>query len=188
VYWASRNILDFKVVTDHYIPQGTAVVIDADWSVQPGAAVSDREEEDLSLALFGPEDAEITDRDRGLTVQTSRSNFTYAMKTANLMRSDIKIAPRTIVIDGWLDEGGVSVGLLDAERNEFVASGLLLRPGSFRYTLSLDYFPETYSIIFSNHQLNEPGVSRFTVRRVRFAAAERLVYSGPATVDGAALG
>ena len=33
VYWARRNIVDIKVVTDHPVSSGTAVVGEARWSV-----------------------------------------------------------------------------------------------------------------------------------------------------------
>lgn len=40
VYWAGRNILDFKVIHDHLIPQGTGTVIEAAWSVQRAADIA----------------------------------------------------------------------------------------------------------------------------------------------------
>ncbi|HWG03819.1 MAG TPA: hypothetical protein VG271_02280, partial [Beijerinckiaceae bacterium] len=176
VYWAARNIFDFSVITDHYIPQGTGVVIEADWSLEPGLELAEEPEaEELELSLFGPEDAEIVDRKDGLTVRTARSNFTYALRTPNLVRSDIKIEPSAVVVDGWLEEGGLSIGLLDAERNEFVASGSMQQPGAFRYALEIDHIPEFYSVVFSNFREDAPGVSRFTLRRVRFAATEEVV-------------
>jgi len=185
VYWAVRNILDFKVTTDHYIPQGTGVVIETSWSVRPTPTPhvsfdhadlpDDTISSDVALSLFSAKDAVILASNGGLTVQTRPSNFAYALSTPALAREDVAIEPNVIVIEGLLEEGAVSVGILDADRDEFVASGPQQQPGPFQYFLAIDSLPDRYSVILSNHQTAKPGVSRFTLHRVRLARREPLV-------------
>lgn len=129
---------------------------------------------DVDLQLLAPVDADVSHHQGELCIETRPGNFAYALASPPLARTEAAIDANAIVVEGALAEGGFSLGLLDDETNAFVASTPMEQSGPFQHLLAVEELPRRYRIILSNHRSREPGISRFTVRRLRLFHREPL--------------
>lgn len=79
-----------------------------------------------------------------------------------------------------LETGSISVGLLDARKQQFVSSAGVTRPGSSVVRLLVDRMPERVQVIVSNNHSIQPAISSFTVESAEFLSVDIATPPAPA--------
>jgi hypothetical protein len=72
-----------------------------------------------------------------------------------------------VVVDLALEEGAVSVGLLDVDAQRFTAAAVRSKPGRHTVLLLADPIPARFQVIISNHQLAAPAPGAFALHGAR---------------------
>jgi SAM-dependent methyltransferase len=117
----------------------------------------------VPLRGFTAGDAELKRSWRSLGVETNSGGFAYAASApaeAGAGRAN------AVAVSLELLEGGCSVGVLDDWRNAFIANATITTPGRHQSLLLAPDWPREGRIVFSNHQSDLEGRSRFAIQRV----------------------
>jgi SAM-dependent methyltransferase len=130
----------------------------------------------VSPGTFEAADAQVSREGDRVAVKTGVNHYSYAAMSATLAT-----APGANAISAEIDleRGGVSLGLLDLDRQQFVATTTLTAPGRRSVLLLVPSWPNRAKIVFSNHQRDSPQGSVFEIHRV--SVLKRPVAEPPPT-------
>jgi SAM-dependent methyltransferase len=115
----------------------------------------------VPLRRFAAGDATLSRSWRGLNVQTGANGSGYAAFAAIDDPADLGNA---LVASLDLKDGACAVGLLDDDREVFIASRVIASPGRKEVLLLVPRWPRRSRIVFSNHQPESQRPSRFVIR------------------------
>jgi len=123
---------------------------------------------DLPLEEFTAADATVVVTDDTVDVATTENQFHYALVSPSI-EIDAGRAENLnlLVVELFLMNGGLSVGLLDEVENRFIATALATTSGKHRLVLRFPGSLSSLRVVFSNHR-QLAGASTFHVHRVAF--------------------
>ncbi len=104
-------------------------------------------------------------RNSDVLVHTQKNTASYALGSATLSRDADAGGANCICMDVSVHEGALSIGILDADSQKFVASQIITQPGRQTALIASD-LPERYQIIISNFRPEAAAVSVFTIHKV----------------------
>ncbi|MGY4329391.1 SAM-dependent methyltransferase [Bradyrhizobium sp. LB7.2] len=128
---------------------------------------------EINPASLAADAATIIKRTSTVSIKTENNRFGYAASTASLEAADAE-QPNALLIEGWIEEGGFSVGVLDELANVFVATATFARKGEVRGICRFDRLPKRYRIIFSNHRADAPMSSTFDIAAIRLIVRPKI--------------
>lgn len=128
--------------------------------------------QDIDAGAFAPDDATLSVVSGRREFLTGEAPFAYAaVSTSHRALADPAV--NAVDVRLTLDEGSVSVGLLDCRRSTFAASAIVAAAGPVRVRLLPREFPAEYQIVISNHQATgRPGRSRFVLHSASSVVAD----------------
>jgi SAM-dependent methyltransferase len=126
-------------------------------------------------------DAATTARSGGLEVETHVSNFGYALMTQPFAVDETLGQANRVLVEAEVSAGGFSVGVLDEERNEFVAAAPIWKAGHGQHLLAISRMPTKCRLILSNHRLGDAAPSRFRLFRIAFLRSNSAAQDFAAT-------
>ncbi len=120
--------------------------------------------QEIDLTLLEPAEASLLRNASGAAVlETSQSLASYAalssVNDADAFPSDAN----TVLLEASVEEGAFSIGVLDAEKDTFVASTAIMQSGRQAHLLTLPAVPKRFRLVFSNFRSSVPATSRFTL-------------------------
>jgi hypothetical protein len=141
----------------------------------PGQMMAEARCCEIDIAELVPVDATTYRTDGGICVQTSDNEFGYALTTKASEPALRMLDANAVLIEADVYEGGISIGLLDEEQNQFAFSKAIWEQGRSRHLFALDRIPSSYRIIISNYRPRRRGVSRFLVHRLALLERSPLI-------------
>lgn len=109
--------------------------------------------------------ASATTNGSDVLVRTQKNTASYALGSATLHRNTDSRGANCISVDVSLHEGALSVGILDAVAQKFIASQIITEQGRQMALIAAD-LPARYQVIISNYHPATAGVSVFTIHQV----------------------
>jgi SAM-dependent methyltransferase len=124
----------------------------------------------LDLSEFSLGDAEINMHgETAISITTGNNNYGYAALFPVLEFSPEQ-HPEKIFVSADIKEGGLNIGLLNCDTDEFFFSKSIPALGQrdeYFYLYS-DEWPQRVQVIISNFRPTEPNISKFTIKNIEF--------------------
>jgi 2-polyprenyl-3-methyl-5-hydroxy-6-metoxy-1,4-benzoquinol methylase len=105
-------------------------------------------------------------RQDALAVETTRNSTDYALLSGQFRPGTESFAANAILVDVDLDQGGLSIGLLEAEKSTFSFSQAVWQQGRHQHVFAFDCVDTQFKLIISNYRPVDPGISRFVLHRL----------------------
>lgn len=105
--------------------------------------------------------------------ETKPSQYHYAARSETVQLDGAQAVDK-ILLDLDLESGGISLGLLDVEKDVMAYSRVVNWTGRrrHRFYLGETQVPRSFAIVISNHHEKEPGTSRFRLHEVKLQQDE----------------
>ncbi len=132
---------------------------------QPACMTTEAKICEVDLGEFQPVDAESHRAPAGLCVETFQNSFGYAL-ASNVHDGATVLPANAILVEVSLDQGAISVGLLNAEQDAFAFAQAIWQRGRHQHVFAFDAIPSRWKVIISNFRQDRPGISRFVLHRV----------------------
>jgi SAM-dependent methyltransferase len=132
---------------------------------------------EFALGELQAAEAEITGGSEGLEVETRMNNFGYALMTQPFAVDEALRQANQLLVDADLSAGAFSLGVLDEDRNEFIATAPIWKQGRSQFHMAIPRMPSRCRLIISNHRTGQPGSSRFKLHRLVLLRTPRAVPS-----------
>jgi hypothetical protein len=134
-------------------------------------------QEELPATEFKAASGKIAVTADGLQVHTGTDQFGYSVISLPKKPTRNRATPNALRADLTLLNGGLSVGILDTQRQVFVNTTTVTRPGRHTVVLPFSRRPNQYQVVFSNHRTDGPLKSSFCLHRVEFIYRRSVVDS-----------
>jgi SAM-dependent methyltransferase len=127
----------------------------------PGELTAGRVVSRVPMRRFEAADATLRHGWRGTVVETGVNQSSYAAIASADARAG---QPNALTMSLEVTRGACAVGILDDDRNQFVASTVVALPGRQEVLLLAPQWPRRGRIVISNHQVPSAQSSCFTIR------------------------
>lgn len=139
----------------------------------PSALIEGERVARVKLRRFEAGDAALSRKWGGIAVHTSVNETHYA---AIASVEDVGSAANAVALSIDLAEGACSIGVLDDDRNAFVANAVVAAPGRRDVVLLVPDWPKRARIVLSNHR---PGAAASTSLVIRSATVLKRTIAAP---------
>jgi SAM-dependent methyltransferase len=129
----------------------------------------------LSPRDFAAVDAEVSRGWRRVTARAAASRSNYVLASPTI---DAPAGGNAVIVDLSVEEGALSVGVLDVDAQRFVTTAVRSMRGRHPVLLLADPLPARFQIVISNHQPKAPAPGVFVLHDAR--VLERPIAAPPA--------
>lgn len=102
----------------------------------------------------------------GVHLATTATDSEYLWVDMARRRSKLNERANTVLVEVDLQEGALSVGVLDLDRQAFAFSQAVWQPGRHTHVFTIDEIPARFSVVVSNFPQHGSGRSSFVLKRI----------------------
>ncbi len=129
---------------------------------------------------FSAVDAQVSRGWRRVTVRAAASRSHYVLVSAVIERP---AGANAVAVDVAIDGGALSIGILDADAQRFVATAVRSTRGRHTVLLVASPLPDRFQIVISNHQPSAPAPGTFVLHGARVLARPLAAIAGGANPE-----